>query len=58
MDYIPLNPRRVGYIIPIHGPLGGTLYMGSIYSNSLVKAQRYKHEISLKTEVDHTCLTI
>ena len=27
------NPRRVGYIVPIHGPLDGPLYMGSIYSN-------------------------
>ena len=58
MACIPPNPRRVGYIVPIHGPLCGPLYMGSIYSNSLVKAQRYKHEIILKTEVDHTCLTI
>ena len=29
MACIPPNPRRVGYIVPIHGPL----YMGSIYSN-------------------------
>ena len=28
---IPPNPRRVGYIDPIHGPL----YMGSIYTNTL-----------------------
>jgi len=26
---IPPNPRRVGYIDPIHGPLDGPLYMGS-----------------------------
>ena len=26
---IPPNPRRVGYIGPIHGPLDGLLYMGS-----------------------------
>ena len=25
--YYP-NPRRVGYIDPIHGPLDGPLYMG------------------------------
>ena len=30
MACIPPNPRRVGYIDPIHGPL----YMGSKYSNS------------------------
>ena len=24
----------VGYIVPIHGPLDGPLYMGSIYTNS------------------------
>jgi len=29
MACIPTNPRRVGYIDPIHGPLGGPLYMGS-----------------------------
>ena len=28
------NPRRVGYIVPIHGPLDGPLYMGSIYTNN------------------------
>ena len=33
MACIPPNPRRVGYIVPIHGPLDGHLYMGSIYSN-------------------------
>ena len=32
MDCIPPNPRRVGYIVPIHGPLDGPLYMGSIYT--------------------------
>ena len=35
MTCIPPNSRRVGYIDPIHGPLDGPLYMGSIYSNSL-----------------------
>ena len=30
MACIPPNPRRVGYIVPIHGPLD----MGSIYSNT------------------------
>ena len=35
MACIPPNPRRVGYIVPIHGPLDGPLYMGSIYSNKL-----------------------
>ena len=30
MACIPPNPRRVGYIVPIHGPL----YMGSIYTNT------------------------
>ena len=34
MACIPPNPRRVGYIHPIHGPLDGPLYMGSKYSNS------------------------
>ena len=29
MICIPPNPRRVGYIDPIHGPLDGPLYMGS-----------------------------
>ena len=33
MRCIPPNPRRVGYIVPIHGPLDEPLYMGSIYSN-------------------------
>ena len=35
MDYIPPNPRRVGYIVPIHGPL----YMGSIYTNTLPQSE-------------------
>ena len=34
MAYLPPNPRRVGYIVPINGPLDGPLYMGSIYTNS------------------------
>ena len=34
MACIPPNPRRVGYIDPIHGPLDGPLYMCSIYSNT------------------------
>jgi len=34
MACIPQNPRRVGYIGPIHGPLDGPLYIGSMYSNS------------------------
>ena len=29
MVCISPNPRRVGYIDPIHVPLGGPLYMGS-----------------------------
>ena len=29
MACIPPNPRRVGYIDPIRGPLDGPLYMGS-----------------------------
>ena len=34
MACIPPNPRRVGYIVPKHGPLDGPLYMGSIYTNT------------------------
>ena len=34
MACIPPNPRRVGYIVPIHGPLDGPQYMNSIYSNT------------------------
>jgi len=33
MACIPPNPRKMGYIVPIHGPLDGPLYMGSIYTN-------------------------
>ena len=29
MACIPPNPKRVGYIDPIHGPLDRPLYMGS-----------------------------
>ena len=29
MVCIPPNPRRVGYIVPIHVHLDGPLYMGS-----------------------------
>src|SRR6185295_10847013 len=29
MSCIPPNPKRVGYIDPIHGPLDEPLYMGS-----------------------------
>jgi len=29
MACIPPNARRVGYIVPIHGPLEGPLYIGS-----------------------------
>ena len=38
MACIPSNPRRVGYIVPVHGPLDGPLYMGSIYTNILIIA--------------------
>jgi len=33
MACIPPNPRKLGYIVPIHGPLDESLYMGSIYNN-------------------------
>jgi uncharacterized protein Usg len=33
---IPPNPRRVGYIVPIHGHLDGPLYMGSHIHQQLV----------------------
>ena len=36
MACIPPNPRRVEYIDHIHGPLDGPLYMGHIYTNTLV----------------------
>ena len=42
MACIPPNPRRVGYIDPIHGPLDGPLYMGSHIH------QHYPH-----LEIDH-----
>ena len=42
MACIPPNPRRVGYIDPIHGPLYGPLYMGSHIH------QHYPH-----SEIDH-----
>jgi len=32
--YLP-NPRRVGNIVVIQGPLDGPLYMDSIYSNKM-----------------------
>ena len=34
MACIPPNPRKMGYIVPIYGPLDGPLYMGSIYTNT------------------------
>jgi len=38
MACIPPNPRRVGYIDPIHGPLDGPLYMGShIHQQMVIK---------------------
>ena len=40
MAYIPPNPRRVGCIVPIHGPLDVPLYMGSIYTNSKLFKQQ------------------
>ena len=40
MTCIPPNPRRVGYIDPIHGPLDGPLYMGSIYTNNIIGANK------------------
>ena len=35
MDDIPPTLEGWVYIIPIHGPLDGALYMGSIYSNTI-----------------------
>ena len=43
---IPPNPRRVGYIVPKHGPLDGPLYMGSIYSNTVVYLEVLIHAIT------------
>ena len=37
MRCIPPNPRWVGIYRPIHGPLDGPLYMGSIYSNNIIE---------------------
>ena len=37
MACIPPNPRRVGYIDPIHGPLDGPLYMGSHIHQYMVR---------------------
>ena len=37
MACIPPNPRRVGYIDPIHGPLDGPLYMGSHIHQQLIR---------------------
>ena len=47
MDCIPPNPRRVGYIVPIHGPLDGLLYMGSIYSNSYHEGDKHDDSFSV-----------
>ena len=61
MRCIPPNPRRVGYIVPIHGPLDGPLYMGSIYTNRL-KILDGKHitreEIDLKFRNQHTVILL
>ena len=35
---IPPNPRRVGNIVAIHGPLDGPLYMDSVYT---IKMERF-----------------
>jgi len=32
MACIPPNPKRVGYIVPIHGPLDGPLYICAQYT--------------------------
>jgi len=39
----------VGYIVPIHGPLDGPLYMGSIYTN------RYSHPMGIN-KIDETVI--
>ena len=51
MACIPPNPRRVGYIVPIHGPLDGPLYMGSIYSNSQLLSKKLNQCKQLLVEV-------
>jgi len=41
MACIPPNPRRVGFIDHIHGPLDGPLYMGShIHQHFPTSAQK------------------
>ena len=30
------------YIVPIHGPLDGPLYMGSIYTNTPLRSLNYR----------------
>ena len=56
MRYIPLNPRRVGYIVPIHGPLGGPLYMGShIHQQCHPKRSNSTQEQYMLSEERATC---
>jgi len=43
---IPPNPRRVGYIDPIHGPLDGPLYMGSHIHQQICQLCVKKQHIS------------
>ena len=43
MRCIPPNPKRVGYIIPIHEPLDEPLYIGSIYTNRYDFLPRHLH---------------
>jgi hypothetical protein len=45
---IPPNPRRVGYIDPIHGPLDGPLYMGSHIHQQLTRGMTMEDNLPAK----------
>ena len=51
MACIPPNPRRVGYIVPIHGPLD----MGSIYTNTRERDARNKSKSVNSFSCRHMC---
>jgi len=57
MRCIPPNPRRVGYIVPIHEPLDEPLYMGShIHQHppqSELPAQRCSRLDKKKVQVEY-----
>ena len=58
MTSIPPNPKRVGYIDPIHVPLDVSLYMGSHIHQHLPLIKLYLNDYTVVINTKNLCASI